>query len=482
MRPNHPEYSPLDVRVALRIAAGLLIWKTLSADYTNLIDLARPPRPLFWGSMQLDGVTRALERTADRVFVSADAVRAVQLGLCAVLAGAAVALRRWLLIAALVPAWAFHCYAAHFLAPIFEAELCLCVLFLAALWPGRWDGLVRGGPAVTPAATTFGCTVLALVGGWYFLAGLSKLVYDPNWVARVHMEHMWPTAMVWNGSVAVWEGAARWMHDRMFAAHPWAGPAAAAAGLGVELAFPLAVVSRWARWVLVPGIIALHLLFFLSVGTLFLTCIGLVLAATVPWRRLAGSRPPAGPAGDGRFQARGYAVAAAALALHAICAAQTRNYYPVVNWCVFGWHYQDVTEPVDVYQIGFRDPAAGQVRPFPQNHGGFLDYRFNRAGRNLAATYFQAASEDDRAAARRRAENLLRARRPEHSNQWLLGPLAYPSHSVVRSGPDLGPGADEFYFMKGRARFDGSRIVWEWDRVVPLTDPPARPPGPGSPD
>jgi hypothetical protein len=467
MRLNHPVYSPFDIRVTLRIVAALLIWKTLSTDYTNLIELARTPRPVFMASfMQVEVVNSTLTRFADKVYVSSMAIRGIQIGICVILGVSVALLNRWLVLAALVPVWAFHCYASFFLAPLFECELCLCYLFLAALWPGSWTNLVLGGYEVTPASTTFGCTVLAMVGMWYFFAGLSKLLFDLNWVTNVHLEHLLPTFMVRVDAVPGWHGIGQRVHG-VVTATPWLGTAAAAVVLVSELLFPLAVISRWTRWIVVPGMAGLHIGFFLASSTLFLVSIVLLFSIVTPWRRLGRAVRTTGPqpVSDGRFMARGAAVVAVLLALHTLCAVKSRNYFPVVNWNVFGWRYADMSAPVDIYHIGYRDPADGQIKSIPHNRGGFLDYRSVGFCRNLANAYYQAKTDAERVVITRQARNFLAALRPEYSNRWLLGPLTFPNHVVIDTEPTDVTMTGEFFFMKGRARFVDDRIVKEWERM-----------------
>ena len=119
------------------------------------------------------------------------------------------------------------------------------------------------------------------------MSGLGWLTSDH--VARLLVEHQYgvypPPVTTWGLDVA----ASPWLHHGM-----------AAATLGLELAFPLALVSPRARCLLLPAAYLMHVGIRVLLGSNFLGLI-LVYAFWVPWERLAATlgaarRPAEGPA------------------------------------------------------------------------------------------------------------------------------------------------------------------------------------------
>ena len=97
-------------------------------------------------------------------------------------------------------------------------------------------------------------TAAIVVAGAYFFAGLAKLVNSgPAWVTSDNLR--W--ALYASGD----SGLALFVADR-----PWLAHVLAAGTLLLELGFPLVLLFRRARWVFVPGAVALHTGIWLAMG------------------------------------------------------------------------------------------------------------------------------------------------------------------------------------------------------------------------
>ncbi len=113
-------------------------------------------------------------------------------------------------------------------------------------------------------------------------------------------EILTPAALAFVAELQRELGATRAALLRRIAASPWLHHGLAAATLGLELAFPIALLSPRARCLIVPAAYLMHVGIRVLLGSNFLGLI-VVYAFWVPWERLAATlgaarRPAEGPA------------------------------------------------------------------------------------------------------------------------------------------------------------------------------------------
>jgi hypothetical protein len=190
----------------------------------------------------------------------------------------------------------------------------------------------------------------------------------------------------------------------------------------------------------------------------------------IPWRRLGGPPLPdeVGPAVRWRI----LGVVAVLLAWHTACVVKTRNYYPILNWGVFGWVQPAFDGPIEVYRLGYRDPSDGEIRPIPHDVGGFMEGRYVGRTRMMAKEYLTEHDPDNRALVLRKIRVLLDGMRPYQSNRWLLGNLALPTHGICIQDPPRATPDCPFFALRGEAEYVDGVVTFQWLDVEPLDFPP----------
>ncbi|HEV8626152.1 MAG TPA: hypothetical protein VG034_16995 [Acidimicrobiia bacterium] len=151
--------------------------------------------------------------------------------------------------------------------------LVACVPFLLAP-PSRWLHRARAGRSVRWGWPIH--TAVTFVAGAYFFSGLRKLLTSgPAWVASDNMR--WILYAGAHGKAKVPE-VALFIADR-----PWLAHLTAAGVMAFELGFPLLLLSRRARPVLVAGAFAFHGLTWLTLGLDYWKYAFVVLLLLVDW-------------------------------------------------------------------------------------------------------------------------------------------------------------------------------------------------------
>jgi hypothetical protein len=283
--PGLIRFSPLDLRIVLRILIGLCAWRWLSTDYGALPRLVRGHTTIFpHDTGPIDAIANALET---HVFDRPEKILPWQIGTAVLLVAAMVRLSRPILTCALIPFLLTEWVAYRYRFSLGDLEIPAAVVTLAGLWPRSWSTTLRdGGARITPQATELGACLTLYIGCSYFLCGLCKLELEGSWFNRVHLELMYTSMVVWVGwSGPPWLDTLARGFGQVFAIPPIAF-ASAVACVTVELLWSVALVSRRGR-VLLPGaMFGAHVLIFLSSGICFLPWAIAGVVCVIPWRDL----------------------------------------------------------------------------------------------------------------------------------------------------------------------------------------------------
>jgi len=453
-------YSGADLRLIVRVIAVLFAWKWLSIDFSALPRLVHGPAlvNVSWPASWF--VSPAQSALLDHEWT----VKVAQIGGALATLAAAVFLRRSLMVVGVVLILALMFAAAPYNGPIYDAEQPIVLLAIVAFWPRSWN-VFRGDATATRGATLLGVALATYIGGGYLLAGLSKLEFDHLWFEHVHLDLLYPAMTVWHSATlpGLLDHSAVFLHD-VFAAHQLLAEIAAVITLCCELLWSLAIVNRFARYVLPPAMVGAHLMIFLSSGILFgmMALVGLVVIWTPLVRETILRRRPiraAAPQRDvsvpWRFVVPVMAGAAFLLAVPAY--DQTSYHAPLANYRTFGWSYGTIAQPNIEYRFGIRDDRTGRLEPFPMNYGGFLDYRMLPAPGGLIAAYI-GADKATKAAYANLLLQYVNGIRPYNSKGWLLGPLAFPNHVVAVADRMSTKRFTRIYLIEDRFIYKGGRL------------------------
>jgi hypothetical protein len=429
-------FSPFDLRVYLRLVVGLLVWKVLSTDYGALPALGDGIDLIPYQSK----TSRQLVHAYQRVLLNAEwKVVATQLTAAALLAAAAVRVRRWALVAGLVPVLLIEWCAYQYRGYIWSFEIPLSVLTIMALWPAPWSEAMVGGRTPTRGASRLGFALALNFGLAYFFCGLSKFLATPSWFANFSTELFYFGRNISKGPVPTWLEPVSAYLTGLFIDFPWAGEVSRRGVLGVELLWFVGLFWRWGRWTLPYLMFGTHVVFFLSVGFTFIPFAGSAVAIMVPWRTILpgrGARPAGAPPAAEPADGHGWFVAALAVVALAVIYPvwNARTVYPFPNFNVFGWSNRTVRDQMSFYHLAYADPETGEVKRIPMYHGGFLDYTQWHVYAPLSQ-YYTSPDPAVRAQALKAVRQFVRALRPYRSNAFLLGPLTMPDHVMCAAEP-----------------------------------------------
>ncbi len=144
-------------------------------------------------------------------------------------------------------------------------------------------------------------------------------------------------------------------------------------------------------------------------------------------------------------------------------AKRLQQFPPFLNYRFFGWSYKSLAEPVTVYQLGYRDGNTGEIKFFPLNHAGFLDFQIIGGPRWPIQTLIdETRTEAERENARQVLDQYVRAIRTHHSSRWLLGPLTLPQHCSGKTDPVPRAWLDRIYLLEGRYELLGDELTVKW--------------------
>jgi hypothetical protein len=429
------EFSPFDLLCYFRLVAFMLAWKALSTDYRAIPALAQGPDlyPYDWAiCRQLTEVYRPL--LLDEVWK----IVALQITAAAFLLAACVRPRRWSLIAGMVPLllidWVAYRYREH----LWATQVPLSALAVFALWPVRWDRTLVGGRTPTPEANALGRTLAVYFSWGYFFCGLSKLIHDRYWWKTFHNELFYASRNMSKGPLPDWLDPISARLADLYTEYPLFSEGSCLAAVVLELIWFVVLFSKWGRRTIPYLMFATHVGFLITAGFTFTTFVLSALGIVIPWR-LIGGRPqePRPPASSPRWLR---AVAIAGLLGATVAAVLPvyfgrRSFYPFPSFNVFGWSQKVVAGPRTWYYLGYVDPATGEMRRLPLNHGGFMDQEQWFVSYRFQNYYSPDSTPEQRQAVLPYIEQYVRALRPHRSNRFLLGMLAMPDNVLTRADP-----------------------------------------------
>lgn len=459
-------FSPLDIRIILRIAIFITLWKFLSVDYSAF--------PQLLGGPEFFALPRWLNVLVHQwqgiLFDQVWKIQALQFISAGLLGLAFWRLNRLALLLGLLPVILVEWNAFLYRNQMYDLDVPVALLVLAALGP--WKDMVTGNEQVTDPATWAGVTLTAYLGGAYFLTGWSKLALDPLWWQHVRLDLLYPTMEVWHGYVFP-----DWLHSIAYGIHrallrfPWLGETAAFLTLSLELTWWLSLANRHARTWIPFLMLGCHLFIFLSSGILFLTLAVMAAVLVIPWRHgfrvLARSNRIHALDSGTSTQAVSVSWKSTVPISMLLCALVLLWYpttadsvFPFAKYDQFGWHYAKTAEPATVYRLGYLDSNARAFRIIPINYGGFLDYRIvTLPGQHIEAWLRARPLQPEHVA---RVKQFIRAIRSNNSDRWLLGPLAFPEHFIAYSEDIPSAWLKDVYLLEGRYRFVNNALQSSW--------------------
>src|SRR5262245_41165854 len=179
----------------------MVAWKVLSTDYGALPTLMHGPDiyPFQWSIS-----ARIVDAYQPILLDQNWKIVGLQLTGAAFLLAACIWLRRWMLVAGVIPVllidWAAYQYREH----LWATQVPLSALLLFVLWPVRWDRTLIGGRAPTPEANALGRVVAVYFAWGYFFCGLSKLLHDRYWWKTFHNELFYASRTMSKGPMPDW--------------------------------------------------------------------------------------------------------------------------------------------------------------------------------------------------------------------------------------------------------------------------------------
>jgi hypothetical protein len=280
-------FAPGSARRVAALRIGLCTLLSVRLGRGIYLDLAGQPRALYrpvsfmhlLGGMPGRGVVIALQVA----------------GITAAILGAVGFRARWALPVAWACALVLNGLATSAGKVVHNDVLLLVAMvpLLAAPTSDRWSAdsfLARRRGRRLPAerAALYGWPVrtsMALVAAVYLLIGLNKLILSgPAWVLSDNLRWVLYAS---SDARRTPNGFALFIADRPLLSH-----VAAAATLGLELAFPLVLWFRRARPFLVGGMIALHLGIMVAMGLDYVPWIVTDLVVFVDWPRVVDRHSP----------------------------------------------------------------------------------------------------------------------------------------------------------------------------------------------
>ena len=284
MRLSLIRFSPLDLRIILRVLLFLLTWKILSSDYSALPALIQGPdiNPIFplWMNPWIDSIQTWLFDQSWKV-VSLQIVAAGSLLLTAWRPN------RLALLPGVLILWALQLSSAQYRFISFDYETPLSLLVILMAWPRSWKGVLHGGTEITSAATTLGTCLAVYVAIMYHMTGLSKIYFDPYWSENVRLDMLIPAMNVWHGTILPgWLKPTATFERWMFTSVPYLSAMIATVTLSLETFWPLVIVSKWCRRVIPLSMFCAHMAIFLGSGILFLSMAVSAISVVIPWRYL----------------------------------------------------------------------------------------------------------------------------------------------------------------------------------------------------
>jgi hypothetical protein len=448
-------FAPMDVRALLVLVCLPLAYQLLSFDFSALGDLC--DRQPFY-DLRPHWLIALLTSSRCALFAG-NRANALAVATVCFLALSVIRPSRIVLGAAIVFAWTIDTVAAQFRFNMFTTDTPLALLTLVFLSPVRISRAAAWEATPNRDAQIAMLVCLIFVATYYVQAGISKLLFDWHWVEVVRIGNYYPRTWLWFSQVM--PSSIEWIArpvSEFLRAHPIADAIGASIVLFEQFAWLAAPFGRSARMQAAIFAALYHLTVMLVTGIVFSTWIPIALAVAAPlsslrrWRR---RRMRDGSAAEVPVIAQPVAVLYVVLLASAAAWIPTRGwpYPPFYNYQAFGWRYPAVSEIKQIYRLGYRDVASGDIDVVPLGYGGFLEYRHVAL---LSQATEQILKPDSSAATvayyEDRIETLLIAARPANANGWLLGRWRLPDHLMSNSGDVRITEITDFLLLKGIPR------------------------------
>jgi hypothetical protein len=419
-------FSPLDLRVYVRLALVIWCWKLASLDFTALTYLAgRDPFYIH----TLSGVQHLTILVQRGLLSYPHAPLAIQLvGIVACLFAAWRPGRISIAIAVLVVSLLeFPAYLWRY--QNWDMELSLAVLLLVLVTPCSLKRALSTSRDPVFESTLVGWTLAVYMAGLYFLAGLSKPLFAIDWPSAVQLGNVWRTQsldIAPYGPISAFFGEwASWL----FLTVPSFAWIVGFIVMLDQIFMPLALVDRHFRAIGPAIVFANHLGIAIALGVFFSSMSVLGPAIFVRWSRLSGKTPARPAVADFRCDHKAWALFAIAVStaifLVFFPGLTHTVYHPFADNFIFGWSYPAASTYTEVFAAGYLDEQSHTYKPIPRGIGGFMENRWNVIMEFAAITEVRNAADP---ATNPTFQTLLCSIRPRDSNRFLLGPLALPEH------------------------------------------------------
>lgn len=479
------QFSPLDLRIYLRLLLFMVAWKFLSCDYTAIVDLNRdsvlnastPSWVIFWSDCY-------------RPYLFGDvwSIRLCQIGIGLIAGISIFTLNRWGSLAVVLGVIHFEWVASLYRSPLSDLEYGLSLLIVALLWPSSWKSILSGGSIPTNRANLFGYSLAAYIAISYFLTGISKINTNASWLNICHIECLYYNVALNAGyTLPSWlEPVAlnlQWFYHQF----PLTCFLSKLIVLCAELLWPLALCSKTARRTIPLTMFVSHLMIFLSCGALFLPMAVIGVSIVIPWRKIqwvqasramlladTASADLACTVNSRANLLQGLAALFCACAIslagsiwHTQCMVS-----PFIDYMNFGFiipRFQ-AGETNVVYRLGLKDRTSDEPRVLPVQCGGFFDYLLVSQSQIALSSYVLAKDERTRSQSLEKVWAFTRGIRTCDSYRWCLGVLSHPPH-VIASPSNTTLTDSHWRILKGSIRYlptQAPEIDWVDIGALPL--------------
>ena len=281
LKPQPIQFSPFDLRLALRILISLLAWGLLSVDYSSLATFA--------GSSTSPASLSLTNQFGAALFASPRAIQALQIASAVLLILAAWRVSRLSLAVGIVGPLLLEWHAYAYRGQLYNIDMTVALLTIALLLPYRWKNVFGTSRAPTYRATVSGRAMATYAGVAYFLCGYSKLAtVGWDWWQQVHLELVYQAMHLWhNSSTPATMRPVTLALDRLFNTYPALAEALALFALLAELLWITVLWSRIGRRIVPWSMFLVHVGIFLVSGINFLTIGVAALVLIIPWRDVA---------------------------------------------------------------------------------------------------------------------------------------------------------------------------------------------------
>ena len=425
-------FAPLDIRIYVRLALLILVWKLASQDYTGLAFVAERGVLISHVFSWQTAVAVFLHR---RFLASAPSILACQLAAIAICVFAIAKPSRGALGAVLATAGLIEWVAYSWRGMDWDLNLPILVLAMVIIAPCSLKHALSSSCRQTPEANIVGWMLAVYIALMYFFAGLSKPMLSLTWFSDVQFGNNWRTQFLDAAPYGPVSNVFGELFSYAFISFPALASLIAFIVMIDQILLPLALFHRHFR-VVGPLIVFMnHLGIALALGIFFSSMPVLGPAIFVPWSRL--TRPRDTGLATRKTLAHiplrfvfGCGVSAA------LCIAPALTHtapYPIPDNFIFGWTYPKPeiyragghADWIPSFVMGYFNEKTGKYEPLPRGYGGFMESYLTNYLNWMAAAAIKSGLTP---AVLERITTGVCLFRPRNSNQYLLGPLALPEH------------------------------------------------------